>query len=109
MIKNFAADVAVEVKSAGFGFDPTIVIGLIAAITAIVQMLKNCNLTPAQAAKRAKERRLLDRLIIRQQFKKVGLKTKFIDPAVASIVDKASALTTAQMKEAYNETGLADD
>lgn len=98
--KDFAQNTARSARGAGFSIDP---ISILTVITQVITLLKNCGLTPAQAAKRVQNPGLLDRLRIRDEARKAGLRGKQLDSCVAAVIDEARGLSTADLKQMYEE------
>lgn len=104
MIDDFADRVAKRSVKAGYAFDPASILAVVAVITQVIAMLKDCKLNSQQALRRVRSPGFLDRLRLRDACKKAGLKVKLQDPGIAALLDEAQELTTsevsAMMKEA---------
>ncbi len=84
-------------------FDPSIIIAI---ITALIGMFKDCNLTPAQAVKRAANPGFLDRLrlrrLVRQHVQGSG---DDADALEAAVLDYGRQVKTPEMKAMFAEHG----
>lgn len=91
-----AESIGGQMQQSGFQFDPTIIITI---ILGLIELFKNCDLGPKEAADRARSPRMLDRLrfkrVLRQKAKKDRdeLETAF---GQASVTDEEMAALFAE-------------
>lgn len=100
-IERKANEVHQALTGAGFqgvGFDPAIIITI---IMAIINLFKNCSLSPAQAEKRAANPRLLDRLRLRMLIRQHSNGDE--EALFAALLDAGEDMTQADMNTMYSE------
>ena len=98
-VQKKAIEISGELKGAGYGFDPAM---LIAIITAVVQLFQGCQLTPQQAERSAANPRLLDRLVLRRLIRQHS-NGQDEDALHAALLDAGNALTAADLTALYSE------
>lgn len=96
-IDQFAANVAKRSGQAGYSFDPTSILAIVAVIVQVIGMLKDCKLTTVRAIQRLRTPSALDRLRLRDAVKKAGIKAKLRDPGIAALLDEAKEMNASQL------------